>query len=111
MTHQVEVRKQSFSKIFRWQAPNGHIPSKVEVAGTFSHWKKLPLTREISGGWNLTLHQIPGNRTHHFMFFADDQPVSGHSDGLAIPQGSVEEQFALTTARGPRVFMLFSQTK
>jgi hypothetical protein len=45
------------------------------------------------------------------MFFADDQPVSGHSDGLAIPQGSVEEQFALTTARGPRVFMLFSQTK
>ena len=36
-TNQVEVRKQaSFSKIFRWQSSNGHAPSKVEVAGTFS---------------------------------------------------------------------------
>lgn len=111
MRHQVEARKQAFSKIFRWQPTNGHAPSKVEVAGTFSHWKKLALTREISGGWHLTLHQIPGNRTHHFMFFADDRPVSGHSDGLAVPQSSEEEQFALTTVRGPRVFMLFSQTK
>jgi hypothetical protein len=112
MTNQVEVRKQaSFSKIFRWQSSNGHAPSKVEVAGTFSHWKKLTLKREISGGWELTLHQIPSNRTHHFMFFADDQPVKGQSDGLAIPQGSDEEQFAITTVRGPRVFMLFSQTK
>jgi len=110
MTHQVDARKQEFSKIFRWQSANGHTPSKVEVAGTFTHWKKLPLKREISGGWQLTLHHIPGNRTHHFMFFADDQPVSGHSDGLATPQGE-EEQFALATARGPRVFMLFSQTK
>jgi 1,4-alpha-glucan branching enzyme len=111
MTNQVEARKHAFSKIFRWQSSNGHAPSKVEVAGTFSHWKKLPLKREVSGGWELTLHQIPGNRTHHFMFFADDQPVKGQSDGLAVPQGSDEEQFAITTMRGPRVFMLFSQTK
>ncbi|MGH8024921.1 MAG: glycogen-binding domain-containing protein [Limisphaerales bacterium] len=111
MTHQVEARKQEFSKIFRWQSSNGHPPSKVEVAGTFSNWKKLPLKREVSGGWNLTLHHIPGNRTHHFMFFADDKPVHGQSDGLAAPHGSEEEQFAITTARGPRVFMLFSQTK
>jgi hypothetical protein len=111
MTHQVEVRKQVFSKIFRWQSSNGHTPFKVEVAGTFTHWKKLALQREISGGWQLTLHQIPGNRTHHFMFFADDQPVQGQSDGLAIPQGSEEAQYAITTARGLRVFMLFSQTK
>jgi hypothetical protein len=112
MTHQVvEVRKQVFSKIFRWQSSKGHPPGKVEVAGTFTHWEKLALQREVSGGWQLTLHQIPGNRTHHFMFFADDQPVSGHSDGLAIPQGTEEEQFAMTTARGPRVLMLFSQTK
>ncbi|MGH7942300.1 MAG: glycogen-binding domain-containing protein [Limisphaerales bacterium] len=111
MTHQVEARKQIFSKIFRWQSPNGHAPSKVEVAGTFTNWKKIPLKREVSGAWHLTMHHIPGNRTHHFMFFADDQPVRGQSDGLATPQSSQEEQYAITTARGPRVFMLFSQTK
>lgn len=113
MRHKVETRKQSFSKIFRWQ-PNGHgeKPAKVEVVGTFTDWKKVPMTHEISGGWHLTLHHIPGNRTHHYMFLADDKPVQDrHSDGLAVPQGAEEERFAITTMRGPRVFMLFSQTK
>jgi hypothetical protein len=32
-------------------------------------------------------------------------------DGLAIPRGPIELQFALPTARGPRVFMLFAQAK
>lgn len=111
MTNQVDSRKQVYSKIIRWQPTNGHTPSKVEVAGTFTHWKKVPLTKEISGGWQATLNQIPGNRTHHFMYFADDKPVSGPSDGMAMPQGDEELQFALTTARGPRLFMMFSQTK
>ena len=108
---QQEARKLAYSKIFRWQPKNGPSPTKVEVAGTFTDWKKVSLKREISGGWELTLHEIPGNRTHHFMFFADDQPVQGHSDGLTAPQTYDEERFAITTARGPRVFMLFSQTK
>ena len=113
MRHKTEPRKQTFSKIFRWQ-PNGHgePPAKVEVAGTFTDWQKVPMTREVSGGWHLTLHHIPGNRTHHYMFLADDKPVQDkHSDGLAMPQGADEEKFAITTFRGPRVFMLFSQTK
>ena len=115
MKHKVEVRKQAFGKIFRWQPPHGHghaeAPAKVEVVGTFTHWKPVPMTREVSGGWHLTLH-IPGNRTHHYMFLADDKPVlDKHSDGLAVPQGADEEKFAITTFRGPRVFMLFSQTK
>jgi hypothetical protein len=114
MKHKVEVRKQAFSKIFRWAAPHGHTehPVKVEVAGTFTGWKTVPLSREVSGGWHLTLHEIPGNRTHHYMLLADGKPVSDrHSDGLAVPQGAEEEKFAISTARGPRVFMLFSQTK
>lgn len=72
------------------------------------------MTREVGGGngWHLALHEIPGNRTHHYMLLADDKPVSDrHCDGLAAPQGPDEEQYAMTTARGPRVFMLFSQTK
>jgi hypothetical protein len=42
----------------------------------------------------------------------DGKPVEdAHSDGLAIPTGAQELQFAIATPRGPRVFMLFSQTK
>jgi 1,4-alpha-glucan branching enzyme len=113
MRHKTELRKQAFSKIFRWHA-NGHAEtaSKVEVAGTFTDWKKVPMSREVSGGWHLTLHHIAGNRTHHYMLLVDDKPVQDrHCDGLAIPQSPEEEQFAITTARGPRVFMLFAQTK
>ncbi len=114
MKHKVEARKLVFSKIFRWHAPHGHTetPAKVEVAGTFTHWQTVPMTREVSGGWHLALHDIPGNRTHHYMILADGKPVSDrHSDGLAVPHGAEEEKFAITTPRGPRVFMLFAQTK
>ena len=109
-----EVKKQAFSKIFRWQSPAEQTatPAKVEVAGTFSNWRKLPLTRQVTGGWQLTIEQIPGNRTHHYMLLVDDKPVRDKScDGLAMPQSPEEEQFAITTVRGPRVFMLFAQTK
>lgn len=84
----------------------------MEVAGTFSNWKKLPMTREATGGWHLTLHDIPSNRTHHYMIFADGKPVQDkNSDGLVVPHGAQEEQSAILTPRGPRVFMLFAQTK
>ena len=112
MKPKIEARKLVFSKIFRWQSANGATPATVEVAGTFTHWQPVPMTREISGGWQLTLHDIPGNRTHHYMILADGHPVQDrHSDGLAVPHGPQEEKFAITTARGPRVFMLFAQTK
>ena len=110
--HKTEIRKQAYSKIFRWLPANGQTPAKVEVTGTFTHWRPVPMTREVSGGWHVTLHEIPGNRTHHYMLLADGQPVQDkHSDGLAVPQGPEEEKFAITTFRGPRVFMLFAQTK
>ena len=107
-------RKLVFSKAFRWRLPSGQTeaPAKVEVAGTFSDWKKVELKRDVSGGWQIMLHNIPGNRTHHYMLFADGKPVKDdHSDGLAIPAGPAEEHAAIATPRGPRVFMLFAQTK
>lgn len=99
--------------MFRWH-PNGsgETPSQVEVTGTFSNWQPLPLSPDGSGHWHVMLEGIPGNRTHHYMLLADGKPVSDkYSDGLAVPQSAEEEQFAISTARGPRVFMLFAQTK
>jgi hypothetical protein len=112
--HPVE-RKLTFAKIFRWRLPDGHTeePAAVEVVGTFSGWQKLPLSYDRAmRTWHVMLQNIPGNRTHHYMFLADGKPVEdAHSDGMAIPSGAQEMQFAIPTSRGPRVFMLFSQTK
>jgi hypothetical protein len=108
-------RAQTYTKIFRWRLPAGQTqkPATVEVAGTFNNWQKVPLLRDsASDAWQVTLHQIPCNRTHHYMLFVDGKPVQDkHCDGLAIPRGPQEEQYALQTIRGPRVFMLFAQTK
>ena len=107
-------QKQVFSKIFRWQVPKEHTesPAKVEVVGSFTNWRKLQMSREVSGAWQLTLHEIAGNRTHHYMVLADDKPVHDrHCDGFAVPLGPEEEEFAIATLRGPRVFMLFAQTR
>jgi hypothetical protein len=105
----------TFTKIFRWRLPDGHTqaPNTVEVAGSFTHWQKVPMTRDsVLDAWHVTVHHIQGNRTHHYMIFVDGQPVNDkHCDGLAIPHGYQEEQNAIQTARGPRVFMLFGQTK
>jgi 1,4-alpha-glucan branching enzyme len=103
-----------FSKIFRWQqeAP-GPMPVKVEITGTFNGWEKTPLKYDrASGVWQATLENIPGNRTHNYMLLVNGRPVADkNSDGLAIPRTEQEKQHELITPRGPRVFMLFSQTK
>lgn len=115
MKHISDDGKSTYSKIFRWSLPKGetHEPARVEVVGSFTDWKKVSLTRDHAGhGWHLTLHHIPGNRTHHYMVLADGKPVQDrHCDGLAAPQGAHEERFAIHTPRGPRVFILFGQTK
>jgi hypothetical protein len=108
-------RKLTFTKIFRWRLPDGETqePATVEIAGTFTNWEKVPLIHDkVRGGWHATFHHVQGNRTHHYMLLADGQPVQDkHCDGLAVPNGAQELRFAMATARGPRVFMLFSQTK
>jgi len=111
----VPERKAYFTKVFRWQRPEGetHEPSSVEVAGTFSHWEKLPLgPNGEPGSWQVTIENIPGHRTHHYMLLVNGQPVyDPNNDGLAIPHGPEETRHQLMTNRGPRVFMLFAQSK
>ena len=66
----------------------------------------------VSGVWQASLDDIPGNRTHSYMILVNNRPVNDrNADGLAVPHTEEEKQHALTTARGPRVFMLASQTK
>jgi len=104
-----------FTKIFRWQAenPTGPQPVSVAIVGSFNGWQKLPLRFDRTNGiWQLTLEGIPGNCTHNYMLLVNGKPANDKSsDGLAIPQTAQEKQYALETPRGPRVFMLFSQTK
>ena len=107
--------RHSFTKIFRWRVPAGFepAPKTVEVVGSFTHWEKVPLKREVEHGiWTVTLSDIPFNRTHHYMLLADGKPVRDeHADGMAVPHGPEEEKYQLVTPRGGRVFMLYSQTK
>jgi hypothetical protein len=108
-------RPQTFTKIFRWRLPAGqtHEPATVEVAGTFTKWQKVPLIRDdAQHAWHVTLHDLPVNRTHHYMLLVDGKPVyDEHCDGLVPPGNAREAQYALKTERGPRVLMLFAQTK
>jgi hypothetical protein len=108
-------RAATFTKVFRWQTEvaGGPQPISVAVVGSFNGWQKSPLKYDrTNGSWQLTLDDIPGNCTHNYMLLVNGKPVNDKNcDGLAIPHTDEEKQYALTTARGPRVFMLFSQTK
>lgn len=105
----------TFSKVFRWRLPDGQTktPELVELVGSFTHWQKVALTRDSElDAWHVTIHHIPGNRTHHYMLLVDGQPVyDKNADGLAFPRGPHEERFQFMTDRGGRVFMLSAQTK
>jgi hypothetical protein len=101
--------------VFRWRLPDGqtHDPQTVEVAGSFTHWQKVPLVRDgMLDAWHVTLHHLQGNRTHHYMLLVDGKPTYDKTcDGLAVPRGAEEERYQITTERGPRVMILFAQTK
>jgi hypothetical protein len=104
----------SYSKVFRWQLAEGQTaPRSIEILGSFNHWQRVPLQRDGKlNSWHATVHQIPGNRTHHYMLLVDGKPVNDRNcDGLAVPHGVQEETYAMQTPRGPRVFMMFAQTK
>ena len=108
-------RPQTFTKIFRWQSPAGQRqePITVEVVGTFTKGKKVPLVFDAAQkSWQVTLSDIPCNRSHRYMLLVDGKPARDeHCDGLAPPGNAREAQYALKTERGPRVLMLFAQTK
>ena len=108
-------RRPTYAKVFRWQLPAGQTagPQTVEIIGSFTDWQQVPLLR-ASGrdAWEATVPDIAGHRTHHYMLLVDGLPAQDKNcDGLAIPHGPQEQQYALTTPRGPRLFMLFAQTK
>jgi hypothetical protein len=108
-------RRHTFSKVFRWRLPDGqtHDPTMVEVVGSFTHWQKVPLIRDGAlDAWHVTLHHLQANRTHHYMLLIDGKPTYDKTcDGLAVPRGPDEERYQVTTDKGPRVMMLFAQTK
>ena len=108
-------RKQTFSKVFRWRLPDGqtHPPTTVEVAGSFTHWHKVALMHDSAvDGWHVTIHHIQGNRTHHYALLLDGKPIYDKTcDGLAVPHGPDEERYQVQTEKGPRVMMLFAQTR
>lgn len=109
------TRQQTFTKVFRYRLPDGQTtePASVEVVGSFTHWHPVALSRDGKlDSWHVMLHHIPGNRTHHYMLLVDGKPTyDATCDGLAVPHGSLEEQYQLMTDKGARVLMLFAQTR
>lgn len=105
----------SFTKVFRWRLPEGRTepPNTVEIVGSFTKWQRVTMTRDgVLDAWHVTIHNIPSHQTHHYMMLVDGEPTADKNcDGYAVPRGADEERYTLQTDRGPRVFMLFSQTK
>jgi len=114
---EAEKREQrnGFTKVFRWTVPPGQTPqpTTVEVAGSFSGWRKVPLSYDLPGRtWQIILNNIEGNRTHRYVILVDGKPSYDKTcDGLTTPQTPEEAKCQIATPKGPRVMLLFSQTK
>ena len=114
---EMESREQrnGFTKIFRWPVPAGQSPepTTVEVVGSFSEWRKLPLSYDPpSRTWQLILNNIEGNRTHRYVILVDGKPSYDKTcDGLVAPLTPDEAKCPIATPKGPRIMLLFSQTK
>jgi hypothetical protein len=106
--------RDTYARVFRWKpAAEFARPTRVEIVGSFTRWQTVTLTHDaVQNAWTITIDGIAGKKTHHYMLLIDGKPVFDPAcDGFACPQGFDEEQFALETEKGPRVLMLFSQTK
>jgi hypothetical protein len=108
-----EDPRDTYARVFRFKPTSGHTPQRVEIVGSFTKWQTVSLTHNaLDNCWTVTIDGIQGKKTHHYMLLLDGAPAHDPGcDGLALPVGFDEEQFALTTPKGPRVLMLFSQTK
>ena len=114
MSRRREDPRDVYARVFRWRvAPEADAPTSVEIIGSFTRWQTVSLTHDkVQNTWTVTIQGIPGKKTHHYMLLVNGQPVHDPAcDGLAVPLGFEEEQFALPTAKGPRVLMMFAQTK
>jgi len=105
--------KPTYSRVFRYKAEaHGKHPHSVEIIGSFTDWRPVPLAHHGAQSWQANIENIEGNKTHHYMLLVDGQPAAyPESDGYAKPEGAQEERYALTTLRGPRVYMMFAQAK
>ena len=108
-------RQTGFTKVFRWLVPPDQTPqpTTVEVVGSFSGWRKLPLIYDPpSRTWQVTLNDIEGNRTHRYVILVDGKPSYDQTcDGMVAPQNPEEAKWGIATPRGSRLMLLFSQTK
>jgi len=104
-----------FTKVFRWPVPadQTHQPTTVEVVGSFSGWRKVPLSYDgPSRTWQIILNSIEGNRTHRYVILVDGKPSYDKTcDGLTTPQTPDEAKCQIATPKGSRVMLLFAQTK
>ncbi len=107
--------RQTYTRWIRWPLPPGQRPTacSVEVVGTFTDWRKVPLVYDKpANGWNLPLRDIVANRTHRYVILVDGKPsYDSTCDGLVVPQGPDEAQYQISTPKGPRVMLMFGQTK
>ena len=104
-----------FTKVFRWPVPADQrpLPTTVEVVGSFTNWQKVSLVYDnVTRTWQVALHNVPGNQTHRYVLLVDGKPSYDKTcDGLTLPEGPEETKWHIATPRGPRVMLLFSQTK
>ncbi len=45
----------------------------VHLAGDFSHWRSIPMTRRVDGWWFIQVELPHGH--HHYHFLVDGQPT------------------------------------
>jgi hypothetical protein len=104
-----------FTKVFRRPVPADQksLPTTVEVVGSFTDWRKVSLVYDkVTRTWQVALHNVRGNHTHRYILRVDGKPTYDKTcDGLAAPEGPDETKWQIATSRGPRVMLLFSQTK
>jgi len=114
---EAEKREQRFgvTKVFRWPVPAEQRPQPktVEVVGSFSGWRKIPLSYDSpTKTWQVMLNDIEGNRTHRYVILVDGKPSYDKTcDGLVAPQSPDEAQWGIATPKGSRVLLMFAQTK
>jgi hypothetical protein len=108
-------QRTGFTKVFRWPVPAGQTPqpTTVEVAGSFNGWRKVPLSYDPpTRTWQIALDNIEANRTHRYVILVDGKPSYDQAcDGLTSPQTPEEAKCQIATPKGPRIMLLFAQTK
>src|SRR6185369_1293262 len=108
-------QRTGFAKVFRWPVPAEQTPQPkaVEVIGSFSGWRKVPLSYDPpSRTWQVILNDIEGNRTHRYVMLVDGKSSYDKTcDGLVAPQSPEETKWGIVTPRGSRILLMFAQTK